>query len=107
MGVCRGKLYNSDTTTGREKSDSDSSRTQAAVKQVSRTQKAEQLGQGHIKLKKWVKVTESEQASQGRRMLNKQFKDTEKLNKQVKDTEKLNKQVKDTEKLKQVKDTEC
>ena len=67
MGVCRGKLYNSDTTTGREKSDSDSSRTQAAVKQVSRTQKAEQMGQGHIKLNKWVKVTDSEQASQGHR----------------------------------------
>ena len=47
MGVCRCKQYNSDTRTGREKLDFDSSRTQAVVKQVSRTQKAEQTGPGH------------------------------------------------------------
>ena len=31
VGVCRGKQYNSDTRTGREKLDFDSSRTQAVV----------------------------------------------------------------------------
>ena len=59
MCVCGGKRYNSDTRTGREKSDFDSSRTQAVVKQVSRTQKAEQTAPGHRKLNKQVKDTEN------------------------------------------------